>query len=111
MPGGNKHNSNTQTLLDGIYQEETKTFFILDVLIWEKFIRLVSSCLICLQFAFITNNKSGYDYTECETDFRFYWLNEKYQEKEDEVNKGTINFEILENYSLTNYEQIFKNGN
>jgi hypothetical protein len=38
-------------------------------------------------------------------------LNEKYQENEAEVNKGTINFEILETYSLTNYERIFKNGN
>jgi hypothetical protein len=36
-------------------------------------------------------------------------LNEKYQENEAEVNKGTINFEILETYSLTNYERIFKN--
>jgi hypothetical protein len=55
LPGGNKHNSNTQTLLDGIYQEETKTFFILDVLIWEKFLRLLS-CMICMLLAACFHN-------------------------------------------------------
>lgn len=81
LPGGNKHSPNTQTLLDGIYDEFSKTFFILDVLLWN-----------------------GYDYTECETDFRFYWLKEKYAELK---HKGSINIELLEAHSLENFKEVF----
>ena len=48
-----------QTLLDGIFDDITKTFYVLDVLAW-----------------------AGYDYTNCESDFRFYWLEQKMAEKD-----------------------------
>ena len=35
LPGGNKRNNTSQTLLDGIYNEIDRTFYILDVIVWE----------------------------------------------------------------------------
>ena len=59
MPGGGKKCNLGQTLLDGIFDDITKTFYVLDVLAW-----------------------AGYDYTNCESDFRFYWLEQKMTEKD-----------------------------
>merc|ERR1711935_654855 len=59
LPGGGKKCNLGQTLLDGIFDDITKTFYVLDVLAW-----------------------AGYDYTNCESDFRFYWLEQKMTEKD-----------------------------
>ncbi|CAJ0932452.1 unnamed protein product [Ranitomeya imitator] len=60
LPGGNPHNSATgkdYTILDCIYNEESRTYYVLDVMCWR--------------------GDSVYDY---HTDFRFYWLQAMLQE-------------------------------
>ncbi|XP_061629405.1 snurportin-1 [Phyllopteryx taeniolatus] len=60
LPGGNRHNSamgKDYTILDCIYSEVDRTFYILDIMCWR-----------------------GHPVYDCPTDFRFYWLQSKVQE-------------------------------
>lgn len=60
LPGGNRHNSamgKDYTILDCIYSEVDRTYYILDVMCWR-----------------------GHPVYDCPTDFRFYWLQSKMQE-------------------------------
>ncbi|KAJ7998299.1 hypothetical protein DPEC_G00221250 [Dallia pectoralis] len=60
LPGGNRHNSamgKDYTILDCIYSELERTYFILDVMCWR-----------------------GHPVYDCPTEFRFYWLQSKVQE-------------------------------
>jgi len=74
LPGGGKKCNLGQTLLDGIFDDITKTFYVLDVLAW-----------------------AGYDYTNCESDFRFYWLEQKMTEKDI---TGSINIVHLPAWNM-----------
>ncbi|XP_072349139.1 snurportin-1 isoform X3 [Scyliorhinus torazame] len=61
LPGGNRHNSATgkdYTILDCIYSEVNRTFFVLDVMCWR-----------------------GHPVYDCQTEFRFFWLQSKLQEE------------------------------
>ncbi|XP_053741827.1 snurportin-1 [Synchiropus splendidus] len=63
LPGGNRHNSTKgkdYTILDCIYSEVDRTYYILDVMCW-----------------------SGHPVYDCSTEFRFFWLQSKVQEAED----------------------------
>ncbi|XP_071382832.1 snurportin-1 isoform X1 [Centroberyx affinis] len=60
LPGGNRHNSamgKDYTILDCIYSEVDRTYYILDVMCWR-----------------------GHPVYDCPTEFRFYWLQSKVQE-------------------------------
>ncbi|KAM4572941.1 snurportin-1 isoform 2-T2 [Odontesthes bonariensis] len=60
LPGGNRHNSamgKDYTILDCIYSEVDRTFYILDVMCWR-----------------------GHPVYDCPTEFRFFWLQSKVQE-------------------------------
>ncbi|XP_015253920.1 snurportin-1 isoform X2 [Cyprinodon tularosa] len=60
LPGGNRHNSamgKDYTILDCIYSEVDRTFYILDVMCWR-----------------------GHPVYDCPTEFRFYWLQSKVEE-------------------------------
>ncbi|GFR96324.1 snurportin-1-like [Elysia marginata] len=58
LPGGNrKGHYRDSTILDCLYNEATKTFYILDLMCWN-----------------------GHTVYDSETEFRFYWLYEKLQE-------------------------------
>ncbi|KAM6970148.1 snurportin-1 [Aplochiton taeniatus] len=62
MPGGNRHNSamgKDYTILDCIYSEVDRTYYILDVMCWR-----------------------GHPVYDCPTEFRFYWLQSKVEEAE-----------------------------
>ncbi|XP_023811404.1 snurportin-1 isoform X1 [Oryzias latipes] len=62
LPGGNRHNSamgKDYTILDCIYSEVDRTFYILDVMCWR-----------------------GHPVYDCPTEFRFFWLQSKVQETE-----------------------------
>uniref|UniRef100_A0A8C5Q4N7 Snurportin-1 n=1 Tax=Leptobrachium leishanense TaxID=445787 RepID=A0A8C5Q4N7_9ANUR len=62
LPGGNQRNSSIgkdYTILDCIFNEETRTYYVLDVMCWR-----------------------GHPIYDCQTDFRFYWLKSKLQEQE-----------------------------
>uniref|UniRef100_A0A672HJD8 Snurportin-1 n=1 Tax=Salarias fasciatus TaxID=181472 RepID=A0A672HJD8_SALFA len=62
LPGGNRHNSamgKDYTILDCIYSEVDRTYFILDVMCWR-----------------------GHPVYDCPTEFRFYWLQSKVEETE-----------------------------
>ncbi|XP_069480661.1 snurportin-1 [Ambystoma mexicanum] len=63
LPGGNKQNSalgKDYTILDCIFCEITRTFYILDVMCWR-----------------------GHPVYDCQTDFRFFWIQSKLQEAEE----------------------------
>uniref|UniRef100_A0A8B9RAX3 Snurportin-1 n=1 Tax=Astyanax mexicanus TaxID=7994 RepID=A0A8B9RAX3_ASTMX len=60
LPGGNRHNSamgKDYTILDCIYSEVDRTYYILDVMCWR-----------------------GHPVYDCPTEFRFYWLQSKAEE-------------------------------
>ncbi|XP_023678564.2 snurportin-1 [Paramormyrops kingsleyae] len=62
LPGGNRHNSamgKDYTILDCIFSEVDRTYYILDVMCWR-----------------------GHPVYDCPTEFRFYWLQSKVQESE-----------------------------
>ncbi|XP_059916281.1 snurportin-1 [Gadus macrocephalus] len=62
LPGGNRHNSalgKDYTILDCIYSEVDRTFYMLDVMCWR-----------------------GHPVYDCPTEFRFYWLQSKAEEAE-----------------------------
>ncbi|XP_043536454.1 snurportin-1 isoform X1 [Chiloscyllium plagiosum] len=61
LPGGNRHNSATgkdYTILDCIYSEVNRTYFVLDVMCWR-----------------------GHPVYDCQTEFRFFWLQSKLEEE------------------------------
>lgn len=61
LPGGNRHNSaigKDYTILDCIFSEVDRTFFVLDVMCWR-----------------------GHPVYDCQTEFRFFWLQSKLQEE------------------------------
>ncbi|GFO14599.1 snurportin-1-like [Plakobranchus ocellatus] len=69
LPGGNRRgHCRDTTILDCLYSESTKTFYILDLMCW--------------------NGHAVYD---SETEFRFYWLHEKLQEFPDLAQPSSIN--------------------
>ncbi|XP_044139303.1 snurportin-1 [Bufo gargarizans] len=71
LPGGNRQNSATgkdYTILDCIYNEESRTYYVLDVMCWR-----------------------GHPVYDCQTDFRFYWLQSKLQEEDGLCNISKIN--------------------
>ncbi|XP_069621775.1 snurportin-1 isoform X4 [Ranitomeya imitator] len=71
LPGGNRNNSATgkdYTILDCIYNEESRTYYVLDVMCWR-----------------------GHPVYDCQTDFRFYWLQSKLQEEDGLCNISKIN--------------------
>ncbi|KAG8440286.1 hypothetical protein GDO86_006157 [Hymenochirus boettgeri] len=81
LPGGNRHNSSSgkdYTILDCIYNEETRTYYILDVMCWR-----------------------GHPVYDCQTEFRFYWLQSKLQEQEglcDISKRNPFKFVDLQNF-------------
>lgn len=62
IPGGNRHNSalgKDYTILDCIYSDVDRTYYILDIMCWR-----------------------GHPVYDCSTEFRFYWLQSKVEEVE-----------------------------
>ncbi|XP_061750585.1 snurportin-1 isoform X1 [Nerophis ophidion] len=81
LPGGNRHNSamgKDYTILDCIYSEVDRTFYMLDVMCWR-----------------------GHPVYDCPTDFRFYWLQSKIQETEglSEIAKRNPQFRFVSLHS------------
>lgn len=69
LPGGNrKGHYRDSTILDCLYNEAAKTFYILDLMCWN-----------------------GHTVYDTETEFRFYWLHEKLQEFPDLGQTSKIN--------------------
>ncbi|XP_041034096.1 snurportin-1 [Carcharodon carcharias] len=65
LPGGNRHNSATgkdYTILDCIYSEVNRTYYVLDVMCWR-----------------------GHPVYDCQTEFRFFWLQSKLQEEGEKL--------------------------
>ncbi|XP_043933169.1 snurportin-1 [Protopterus annectens] len=61
LPGGSRHNSSTgkdYTILDCVYNELNRTYYILDVMCWR-----------------------GHPVYDCQTEFRFFWLKSKLEEE------------------------------
>ena len=82
LPGGGKKTNMGQTLLDGIFNDITRTFYVLDVLTW-----------------------AGYDYNNCETDFRFYWLQQKMAELGNI--KGSIKIVLIPSLEKNELSKVF----
>ncbi|KAI1904048.1 hypothetical protein AGOR_G00001670 [Albula goreensis] len=62
LPGGNRHNSamgKDYTILDCIFSEVDRAYYILDIMCWR-----------------------GHPVYDCSTEFRFFWLQSKVQEEE-----------------------------
>ncbi|XP_067292784.1 snurportin-1 isoform X1 [Pseudorasbora parva] len=84
IPGGNRHNSalgKDYTILDCIYSDVDRTYYILDVMCWR-----------------------GHPVYDCSTEFRFYWLQSKVEEAEDlsEISKiNPFRFVSLNNISCS----------
>lgn len=85
LPGGSRHNSSTgkdYTILDCIYNELNRTYYILDVLCWR-----------------------GHPMYDCQTEFRFYWLKSKLEEESSalkEVSKiNPFKFVGLQHFACT----------
>ncbi|KAM4675965.1 tyrosine-protein phosphatase non-receptor type 9-like [Discoglossus pictus] len=81
LPGGNRHHNPSgkdYTILDCIYNEEMRTYYVLDVMCWR-----------------------GHPVYDCQTDFRFYWLQSKLQEEEglcDVSKRNPFKFVGLQNF-------------
>ncbi|XP_076822116.1 snurportin-1-like [Clavelina lepadiformis] len=69
LPGGSYNNNSGYTVLDCIYRELDKTFFVLDIMCW--------------------NSHSVY---ESDTEFRFFWLQSKLMETPELSEKTENNF-------------------
>ncbi|KAG1952421.1 snurportin-1 [Pimephales promelas] len=84
IPGGNRHNSalgKDYTILDCIYSDVDRTYYILDVMCWR-----------------------GHPVYDCSTEFRFYWLQSKMEEAKDlsEISKiNPFRFVSLNNISCS----------
>lgn len=83
LPSGNKNGS--ITVLDCIYVPELKKNFILDVIAYN-----------------------GLDLTECDAEFRFFWIESRLSESElDKVDdRNEIAFEMIEKYDCGNSEAL-----
>ncbi|XP_033125175.1 snurportin-1-like [Anneissia japonica] len=71
LPGGNKATRRTlsdYTILDCVYDEVTRTYYILDVMCW-----------------------GGHPVYDCDTEFRFYWLQCKIQELPEVTQQSKLN--------------------
>ncbi|XP_056595636.1 snurportin-1 [Triplophysa dalaica] len=71
LPGGSRHNSalgKDYTILDCIYSDVDRTYYILDVMCWR-----------------------GHPVYDCPTEFRFYWLQSKVEEAESLSEISKIN--------------------
>ncbi|XP_029431116.1 snurportin-1 isoform X2 [Rhinatrema bivittatum] len=84
LPGGNRHNSvagKDYTILDCIYSEVARTFYVLDVMCWR-----------------------GHPVYDCQTDFRFYWIHSKLQEEEglaERSRRNPFKFVNLQSFSCS----------
>lgn len=84
LPGGNRSSCSGYTVLDCIYCEIEKTFYILDIMCW--------------------NQHPVYD---CETEFRFFWLQSKMQDLPDKSEDATSNkFVVLPNCPCTKSDMV-----
>ena len=70
LPGGNRQQRKkvSYTILDCIYSEAAGTFYILDMMVWD-----------------------GFQYYDCETDFRLAWLGTKIMENPELAVKSRLN--------------------
>ena len=70
LPGGNRQQRKkvAYTILDCIYSEAAGTFYILDMMVWD-----------------------GFQYYDCETDFRLAWLTSKIMENPELAVKSRLN--------------------
>jgi len=83
LPGGNRRQrrKNSYTILDCIYSEVSNTFYILDLMCWD-----------------------GFQYYDSETEFRFFWVQQKCLENQEMKTKSKINpysFQTLPYYQCT----------
>jgi len=72
LPGGNRNQvgrgKNKYTLLDCIFSDSNGIFYILDMMCWD-----------------------GYQYYDCETEFRLTWVQQKFVENKELVSRSRIN--------------------
>lgn len=84
LPGGNRNQGrgrNKYTILDCIYSESNGIFYILDMMCWD-----------------------GFQYYDCETEFRLTWVQQKFIENQDLRVRSRINpysFQPLPVYQCT----------
>jgi len=84
LPGGNRNQGrarNKYTILDCIYSESNGIFYILDMMCWD-----------------------GYQYYDCDTEFRLSWVQQKFIENRDLTVRSRINpysFQPLPVYQCT----------
>jgi len=82
LPGGKRQGKrNSFTILDCIYSETSGTFYILDMMCWDRF-----------------------QYYDCDTEFRFSWVRQKVLEDQDLGTKSKLNpysFQTLPFYQST----------
>ena len=83
LPGGNRHQRRkaSYTILDCIFSEALNTFYILDMMCWN-----------------------GFQYYDCETDFRLSWVQQKCVENQEMAVISTRNpysFQTLPYYQCT----------
>lgn len=83
LPGGNRRQQNERgcSILDCLYSEVNKTYYVLDMMCWN-----------------------GHQIYETETEFRLYWMNEKWQERPElmEVSKfNPLKFVPLPSFPCT----------
>lgn len=89
LPGGNKQSPSGYTLLDCIFCEVQKTFFVLDIMCWNK-----------------------HPVYDCDTDFRFFWLQSKLEEIAGDEAIGPYKFEGIPTCkcSKTDMELMLETG-
>ena len=82
LPGGKRQGKrNSFTILDCIYSETSGTFYILDMMCWDRF-----------------------QYYDCDTEFRFSWVRQKVLEDQNLGTKSKLNpysFQTLPFYQST----------
>jgi len=83
LPGGNRNQNrrNTYTILDCIYSESNSIFYILDMMCWD-----------------------GFQYYDCDTEFRLSWVQQKFIENQEMRTRSRINpysFQPLPVYQCT----------
>ena len=54
-----------------------------------------------------THQKDGYDYSNCDTNFRFYWVEQKYAELQD---RGNLSLALIPYRSLDTLQQFISQG-
>lgn len=91
LPGGNirqssVHFGKTETVLDCIYNESLRTFFILDLMCWSSH-PIYDSEVFTFLINFSFHQKINLLFP-LQTEFRFYWLKTKYEE--EGLNLGSL---------------------